>query len=805
MKALLHLAGCIIALAGAAPAFAAGQASPADAVNQLLDQARAAASVADADLKLNTADGILNNAGIDPTERSFLAAEIPLLRGQVRIVAWQNDRTQTRYRDDARKPILLAIDRYDALLKEHQARMDEIDGKLSVGEEPKGNKLWEFSSAAVSRATFWKAWGEYFLSLCPANQAERTEHLNGAKDGFALFTADTAAEDRKRQVVIESFLGRALCLLELGQYDELQATIDGVLPHLEPAARKKFTKLQLDAYRKQGALATLEDAARTYFDSLPAGYRHDKADLSMALIRAEALNKLIQGADREDYRTRYKEQLAKVENLLASFGDEWTAKLAKLTGKEYAALASQAAIEHYNAKRYQEAANAAEKGLKDDPKMAASAAAELRYVLALAHLKQQHWAEGSRASFEFIRKHPAHQHSAEMCGLAVQAAAKAKPPLPAGEVAAMFAYVEKSFPGHPEVPRLPWYRGSILLDAKKYAEAEAALRRVPDTSPMFPDAQCGVAFAALRQAEAADGADAAPHLKRAAAAVTRFAGKPTDAGKTAGTVAEVALAAGDRLLKLNPPDIDLASGLLDAADKLCAANPAQAPRREALRLKLMVCSGKMDDAMKLIDTLLAQQDAIKQALPALGGVSDQLELEYARLAKSGKNEEAASLGERLTTIYQALLAQFGKGADAPARTQETAVRRRLAHGLLRAGKCAEALPHYQQLANDVPEKESADVLRGLGIAQESVKDYEGALEAWRKLSKGLQPPNDGWYEAQLHIIKANWDAGNRDHAQRLLRLFKLQNPKIPSESWDKQFQTLGSLILGAEKQGAPGE
>jgi len=780
-------------------------------ITTLLADAVAAPTKAAAEAKLREAELLFQSARarLDELTRGFLTADIKRTRGRMLAMAWQRagakDPDRATLRDKARRSLLVALDEYARLQKLSEDKADAIERRLGTA-DPAENKQWREACGSISRANYAQAWTNYTLGML-ATKAEREAYLKKALERFVGFTADGY---RKHPIITDCFLGHALCLYELKRHFEITRLLEKATPrNTPPGTYKRMTYLLLKAYKAlsdPGPSLKLEEAAKRYFDSLPAGHKHDGVELDMALTRARNLGALAKAMPA--YAARFQMRLDKVARLVYSYGEPWCSQFARALGKSAGGKSFTCLVrarEHFTAQKFEQAIAEANKGIAAaDAKSSTVLLADLRYTKAAACWNLKRWRDAHLAAFEFLQHHRSDRRAPEMCRRALQAALnarKARPPLAAADFIRFLNFAERNFAREPEVQKAPWYRATLLLESKQYQRAEQALRRILPRSKLYRQAQYGLALAAYRQAEAAaeakhgDAEALTRLLARAATAVSRSLDALSgdlreDERPLVKSAATLALATVRRLLALPVPDHATALGLLGRTESLRDLGDEVVAQRLALRIEANVLARRTDVATKLIDALLERGTIDPHLAQAFANVADPLEREYERLENATRYDEAKGLGRKLVRIYTLLLRHVSRSPDKRVRAQGISVRRRLARGLQRLGDHKKAIPHYKRLVAKVPRETSGDVLRGLAVAYEHTRSYEAAIATWRVLSRGLKQKSDEWFEARYHLIRCYLRAGRRDQARKLLDYLKLQCPRLEAGKWTGQFKKL---------------
>ena len=814
---IVRLALALLALAAAH----AGAGELQERIDALLAEAAAAPTVKEADAKFTQAEATLEAAdeSIDVAARRSVQADIRRARGSRYAEAWRADDKQAALRDQARRVLTLALDDYRKLQKMWEDRADALEQRLG-DEQAVKNREYQEACGLSSRANYAIAWTLLsYASVLPPG-GERESRLQKALEKFLSFTANGY---RNHPIVIDCFLGQALCLYELERYSEVPLVLKDATPqNTPPDVHRRMMFVLVKSYEANASHLNLEIAAKQYFDALPKDHKHTAVELQMALARARSL--LIVMAELPERAAWARARLDAVSKFLYARGPAWRAELARVLAAHKGAGASPLsclvkARQHFGAKKYAKAVEALQEGLKlltadSDP----AVAADLRHATAAGLWNLQRWRDAHLAAAAFLQNHPKDRRADEMCRVALQAALKARtaaPPLDDDAFFRFLAFAQRAFPDQPDLQQAPWYRAEALIGAKRFREAEAALAKVDDKSPVYRRALYGLALSACKQAEAAaarpkpDPREMARHLARTVAAVDRFAAvttkpPPADEKQFVQAVGEIAVATGRRLLDLPEPDYAEAAAFLERIGGLPALEAETLARAAALRIEANALAGKLDAATKLMDDLLRRDAGSAYVAECFSRIADPLEREYESLHKEGKAMTAADLNRRLVVLYDFLLRYFEAHKEKTAAEAVVSLRRRLALAHLRAKSYGLAVRHYEWLEKNVPRETAGDVLRGLALAREGAKKYDDAVQTWRVLGKGLPRGSDGWLEARYHLIVCHERAGRADHARRLFTLFRLRVPKVASDPWRRKFDALErTLGDGAAAPSAP--
>ncbi len=159
--------------------------SPAGEVDRLRQEATTSRTKTEADQKLDQAEALLakSQKSMDSLDYTFLQNEITQARGLACIAFWQRNRNDVRLRDEGRRLLLIALDKYDWLGKRSEDRAEAIEQKFNSSQLAR-NKLYKTVVGNISRANYKKAWTEYLLGMSADMLDERQRRLKSGLDGF---------------------------------------------------------------------------------------------------------------------------------------------------------------------------------------------------------------------------------------------------------------------------------------------------------------------------------------------------------------------------------------------------------------------------------------------------------------------------------------------------------------------------------------------------------------------------------------------------------------------------------------------
>ena len=788
--------------------------------HRTLAEAMKASSKEDADKKIDEARKMLSRrVSTDKLEREFLEADLLRAHGRAYALLAQKDTKRMVALTHAGRDMLTrAFARYTNLDKQCTAdatRMAEEAVKAKKEKTLERSPKYRRLNASSWRAKYRMAWVQYRLAQLAhprIEKASREQWLTQAAGLFNEFTTMGEGETPMSDIVLDCFLGEALCYKELAAHEKV---IDCVIERLQAiemvrkavqqsARRPVFARLfhvLLEAYAERGDRRGLETAAERYFTALPVGSTYSPIERDMAFRRAENLHRLVKSgsATREQQRA-----LGRVTRTLDGYGDPWCTKLDELLGRNPLTTShgrTREAAQHFRAQEYQKAIQLADKAISEYP--SAPGTADAREIKAAAYWNLKQWPEAHKAAFDFVDHHPKDPRAEMWCRRTFQAglkAQKATPPIDVERLLNAFDTVARKRPGDAETLKLQWYRGYVLIEAGEYARAYRSLMRVRNPeNPVYRQAQYGIALSCWKQAETALRAKetrrAADDLARAAAAVKRFLDAPAPKGKPDDkenqrlndAVAYLGNQVVRGLLDLPTPHHEQALALLDKLERSARVTDDRADQRRTLRIEAECLEkGPAGAAVHINDHITDKADA--PVAQAAANVVSRLEKEYDRLIAVGKKTEAEALAWRILRIHEFLYNHVRNDERATARMKGD-IRGRLAHAYLRLGKGEKAIPHFENALGQSPR--AADLLRGLAVAFETTGRYDRAVAQWRMLARGLDRGSDGWFEAHYRRMTCYAKMNRLDQARKLLHYYLAYlHPDDAPEAWSGKFKRL---------------
>jgi len=332
-----------------------------------------------------------------------MEAELVRCRGLIHAAAFRHDAEDAEARLKALAQFQDAVKRYTALRTRCEAEVERREAMLGT-RDPTKDKVWQEITARATSTTYFLAWTSYSQALLTEPGEPRTKLLNDALLGFTTFTADGY---RQHPIVIDCFLGQAKCLLELGRHAQVPRLLADATAENTPV--DQYRRLVLALCRAHAAVGNhmdVETTAKTYFDTLPDGHKHNVVELDLMLDRARSLAKLVKLSPK--YGSRWRARLDNVTRVLYRYGPKWRASLRVALGDDPPAgpfISLAAAREHFEAKRFKEALTELEKGLgAADQATDAAIRLDLQHTQAASHLNLKMWPEAFRSASSFARR-----------------------------------------------------------------------------------------------------------------------------------------------------------------------------------------------------------------------------------------------------------------------------------------------------------------------------------------------------------------------------------------------------------------
>jgi len=781
-----------------------------------------------------------NHRGIDDLIYDFLATAIKQTRGQVLAARWRQDNSQVHDRDEARGVLLEAVKSYVSLQEQAREKIGLLEKRY--GFKVDKSEHWRQLNSYITRSNYDLGWILYNLAIIAEGPGPKYVYLRRGLEKFHNFTVGGY---RNHPVIAKCFLGQGLCLFELERYYEVLELlgldrIDAM--NTAPDSYKRISYLRIKAARELPSHLKVIQSAQQYFSALPSEPQLDVVELELLTEWGRSLKVLIDNLQGDDYQQSAIGRLESIAQMVYPYGDPWCKELAEIMGElstesPFVCLAQ--ARRYFGEKKFRQVIAKTEKAtanLQFDS--AERLRADLCYLKTASFWNLGHWRQSYLSAWEFLAEHGEDERSSDICRCGIQSGIKT---LETGEkfecsgFLRFLDFVEKGWPEHPEVRKIAWYRGRVLLEMEKYPEAEILLLGIGAESEFYGQAVYGIALSAFRQAEQYKARDSVTEtsetaigsdeseaksiepptdsdeiemqwnlLSRSAEALEKYTkaakSKPEGDVLLDKAVLKLSLAVSRAMLDLKPPRSAATLELLGSVESLSVKNEILYHRQRALNLEAQAAAGDLEEVLVLLQSAMRMETADEYVILSMVKVSDLLE-ETVR-EQSGKVDKllVENINQKLLELYRYLF-KYAVSEGGKAAIEESPLRGRLAECLSRCGRKQEAISNYRWLIENLPTEQRGGIMRKLALTYEQVENYEDAIGQWRTLAKGLPQGTESWLEAQYNLIHCNMLAQRKDQACKLLGMFQLRHGAIESEQWRIKFDELDAKLNNVAGKG----
>jgi tetratricopeptide (TPR) repeat protein len=544
-------------------------------------------------------------------------------------------------------------------------------------------------------------------------------------------------------------------------------------------------------------------------------------EANIAVVRLRSLVALTAGVQSLQLGTQLVSQLDVLIMQLADCGEPWATQLVEILAnhpRQSPAMASVQVRALFAAGRFEQALATARQSLTVenaggiDPKIRA----ELRWGAAAAAWNLNDWPLACAEARVFVEEYSEDRRARDMAVRALQAGLLAASASSAWEqlhLDALVDYLRKTYPDLPELADLPWQRGMLFIQHGQYAQAQAVLREVEPSSPLYGRSRYGFALALYKQVESGPRPARADEavLRQAAEAMGQFFGsaqemRPDD--ELAQPAVRLGLALAQRLLGLDQPAQEPAAALLTQLEAWPASGQHARHSRLAVALELACVQGDPIAISEQVQQGVRLVDPDVHLVRALTLGIASLERQRQEALETSDHTRAKVHGQMLRAVYQLVLTRPEIYEEAQRPDQLQAIHVRLGHLLRDMGEPQLAMSSYERVLAQIPAKKAGDVLRGVALCHEDLGQWDKAMEVWARLSAGLARATPDWYEARYHQILTCHRSGQSAKARQLLAYLRLQYPTINQEPWQQSFDklhtTLNPASTPAELGPAPG-
>jgi len=284
---------------------------------------------------------------------------------------------------------------------------------------------------------------------------------------------------------------------------------------------------------------------------------------------------------------------------------------------------------------------------------------------------------------------------------------------------------------------------------------------------------------------------------------------------------EAAQALADIHLDLKHPQDALK--VVDMVTKKYPALAVGDPKLLAIRLKIYIAIGKLEEAVTVVDELAQKKAESSVLLRGYMTLGDAYQKEGDRLKNAGKLEEGEKAHKTAVGLLKMAVPHV---KDDPIRMLKWLATRlylledyktciealdAIEKGYVVSGlkadsqlwglrilkaKCykameywpAEALRLLDQLAEQYAQVASIKMLRA--SVHETKKEWEKALELWYEVVNGVKPRSPDWWEAQYHRAKCYYEMGDIERGNQIIKQLKALHPKMSDAETKKKFEDL---------------
>lgn len=677
-------------------------------------------------------------------------------------------------------PLNSIYDRHRTRLDRMAREVMDADGDLEALYE---NREWKDSQRVAAEALYYLNWLNYYGARLYEG-SRRKELLETAEQGFSEF----AVGDRKTEILTESLLGRALCHLDLGNFEWAVRDFQIVIgqPGASPERKAKARIGRLEAMVRSGNTG---ETLRYSRELLASGTLSASELPLVRFFRLQGLFAASKNSSAPEAERHRREALALMQELRRA-GQGWAEKVDALmlanvedpgpwASKATTPLAKyQLATMLAQQGRYAEAAPLLEEVLASASEEVVPHRGDAGYLLGVARFNSGRYTEAAALLTEALKAHPQAAFAPDAAYLRFKAleALLAVDPLP--ETSEQYATALREFvtryPTHGSVAEARHRLGEFLQAQGEFGPAVQEYRLVQgdpglEVRALFGTLQCE--FELLRQVRTRDerealaeqiGGDLARFRERAAILRSK---KNSDGLALAQFEAPVTL--------FEAAYLSLRGSAADAEiDALLADFPKRFPDRsdlmpQAVRMRLGALQrlGRFTEAEQFARTYrgVLRQDGRADLVENLAGAF----LDAASRARR-KHEGAAEAGAA-EAVARILFEELP--AEPPGQTKRRLTLARLYES---AGdnKAAEAV--YQDILHE--DGNAPLALRGLARIAEQRGDLASAADFWKSLSDAARPGDRPWYEG--HYQQARITARRGDTKSACERLENLR-PAMP--------------------------
>lgn len=338
---------------------------------------------------------------------------------------------------------------------------------------------------------------------------------------------------------------------------------------------------------------------------------------------------------------------------------------------------------------------------------------------------------------------------------------------------------------------------AIASQAGGFDDADAMLAEVPPPSPQFAESRVALLENAVRAAEATDAAASARWLDRAERLLRQLEPWPPatppgqDPRDHADAGARVALARARMHLLADRP----AAAIVEITTLREGVPLEPDAQLEALRIRLAALDrlGRREEAAEELRRVAAAEHGGAGMRSLLDQrLADSIDL--ARAAeREGDLDRSAALGrETIGPLADALRSLLQETADESGTAATPLVSIRIAEGLRRGGRAAEALAVLATLPADLRDSiEAVRVRAECLFSRGRLEDLAEAMPLYRRLAASAPPRSEAWWLAELRTLEI-LDRVGRDTDRIPPRIGRLRaiDPGLGHEGFRRAFEAL---------------
>lgn len=680
------------------------------------------------------------------------------------------------------EPLAGIYSRHSTHLDRMARQIMDVDGDLEALYE---TREWKDSQLVAAKALYYLNWLNYYGARLYEGE-RRKELLQAAEKGFSEF----AIGERKTDLLTESLLGRALCHLELGNYEwairDLQIVLEE--PNVSADRKAKARLGLLEAYVRGGK--TTE--ALRYSQRLLDGGTVGPGELpAVRYLRLQVLFDVVKRSSAAEAE-RHRRETVRVMDELRRAGRGWAERVDALMvssiedPSKWAGKAETPFAKWQLAKMLLQQGNDAQAVPLLEQLVASQAGeakrhrAEAHYLLGVSKFKMGDYmaaadhldaALGGRGTGEFASEAMYLRFKALEARMAEEPAEA----LALRYEAAIRALVD-SHPGHASAHEARYRLGELLQARGEFAEAVEQYAAVKND----PGFELRAAFATLQSDfELLKTASTAPEredrLARIAGHLDQFWARCRAYEKSKGrgempleqfqATATLFQAVHLSLLRDVSHDTEIAQ-LLAGFEQRYPRQQDLFPQVLRLRLGSLQRLGNFAEARRLVSD--------KAPVLVQDGRMDLVEKLANGFAKAGArtkargDEPAGTAAEQVAARLLELLPE----------EESTSGKRKLM--LARLYQSTGQLDRAEETYEDMVRQNGAPLaaLRGLAEIAEKREDFDGASRYWGRYSGAVRPGDAPWYEAQYQQARLMMERGNKSRSCEMLKELRPAMPGL---------------------------